>query len=126
MRKRDREHFRRFLQGKLTELQAASNVDLRQRVSQPHFDLEESRDEGDEAQRTASEDMQTSHAEQNAALLRQVAAALQRMADGDYGRCVDCGNEIEIERLRAVPWAFRCTADQEAHELEARQHPPSL
>ncbi len=49
---------------------------------------------------------------QVAALLRQadtrlaeVDAALQRLADGSYGRCKRCGRPIEPERLEARPTA---------------------
>jgi DnaK suppressor protein len=50
--------------------------------------------------------------------LEQVRAALQRIEDGSYGKCVDCGRDIEPARLEAVPWALYCRADQEKHEAE--------
>lgn len=45
--------------------------------------------------------------------LRQVEDALQRIDAGDYGVCVDCEEEIGLNRLRAVPWAQRCLKCQE-------------
>jgi RNA polymerase-binding transcription factor DksA len=36
--------------------------------------------------------------------LKQVRAALQRIQDGTYGVCIDCGRRIEPARLEAVPW----------------------
>ena len=41
----------------------------------------------------------------NAGLLeiRRIEAALARMAAGDYGICVRCGNAIAAERLAALP-----------------------
>jgi RNA polymerase-binding transcription factor DksA len=48
------------------------------------------------------------------------------MRAGSFGKCVDCGNAIELPRLRAVPWAPRCVDCQEAHEIELRQRPPTL
>ncbi len=35
-------------------------------------------------------------------------AALAHMDSGDYGTCVDCGNEIPIARLEARPMSIRC------------------
>ncbi|GAB3590300.1 hypothetical protein GCM10027446_04720 [Angustibacter peucedani] len=40
--------------------------------------------------------------------LRDVEAALVRLADGDYGRCEVCGEPIDPERLVARPTARRC------------------
>jgi DnaK suppressor protein len=42
----------------------------------------------------------------------RVDAALGRIADGRYGRCVDCGAPLPDERLEARPEAERCVADQ--------------
>jgi DnaK suppressor protein len=49
----------------------------------------------------------------------EVEAALQRVADGTYGRCVDCGRELSEERLEARPEAARCVEDQQRHEASA-------
>jgi DnaK suppressor protein len=48
--------------------------------------------------------------------LRQVRAALQRIEDGTYGYCIDCGREIDRSRLEAVPWTTYCREDQEKHD----------
>jgi DnaK suppressor protein len=37
--------------------------------------------------------------------LTMIDDALQRIEDGEYGECVNCGNEINEKRLNAVPWA---------------------
>jgi len=42
--------------------------------------------------------------------LEQVEAALERLGEGTYGSCVDCGREIPLERLAALPHAARCVA----------------
>jgi DnaK suppressor protein len=46
----------------------------------------------------------------------RVQAALGRIADGSYGRCVDCGKPLPDERLEARPEAERCVADQSKQE----------
>jgi DnaK suppressor protein len=55
-----------------------------------------------------------------------VELAMQRLADGDYGRCVECGKEIPRERLEAIPESVRCIEDQARYEatLRARWPPP--
>ena len=52
--------------------------------------------------------------------LSAVRLALQRIEDGTYGTCLDCGRSIEPARLEAVPWAAYCLADQEKHDKAAQ------
>ena len=52
--------------------------------------------------------------------LRALEAALKRVADGSYGLCSDCGEEIPYRRLRAEPAAGRCLACQARHEKTYR------
>ena len=40
--------------------------------------------------------------------LDQIEAAIQRIADGCYGRCEDCGDRIPKSRLEAIPYAAQC------------------
>ena len=49
----------------------------------------------------------------------QVLAALSRIEENMYGRCVDCGNEIPEGRLDARPDAARCVACQ---AKQAKRH----
>lgn len=48
--------------------------------------------------------------------LRAIEDALARIADGSYGKCVKCGNEIEPARLKVQPTAIRCILCQEEYE----------
>jgi DnaK suppressor protein len=48
--------------------------------------------------------------------LRDLDTARARLADGTFGRCVDCGQEIEPERLNACPTAVCCFDCQRIHE----------
>ncbi|MEN6451527.1 MAG: TraR/DksA C4-type zinc finger protein [Thermoguttaceae bacterium] len=47
-------------------------------------------------------------AENQETLLEEVEAALARIADGDYGRCQQCGRAISAERLGALPSTPYC------------------
>jgi len=48
--------------------------------------------------------------------IREIEAALERMSQGDYGNCIDCGLAIEVERLQAFPVAKRCLLCQGQYE----------
>jgi RNA polymerase-binding protein DksA len=50
-----------------------------------------------------------------------IDAALSRIDAGTYGRCVECGGSIGLERLRALPSAERCLACQTELERSARR-----
>jgi RNA polymerase-binding transcription factor len=59
--------------------------------------------------------------------LREVEAALRRIADGSYGDCGDCAGEIGFARLEAFPTATRCLVCQEQHEkTHASESNPTL
>lgn len=40
--------------------------------------------------------------------LQRIDAALERMAEGDYGYCVSCGEEIALKRLELDPTTPVC------------------
>jgi DnaK suppressor protein len=48
--------------------------------------------------------------------LEDVRAALTRMDDGEFGKCLDCGKPIPEGRLEAIPWAQYCVEDQQRHD----------
>lgn len=59
--------------------------------------------------------------------LREVEAALERIATAGYGLCEDCGTAIPYARLQAYPTARRCVEHQELHEkMYAEEGKPSL
>ena len=52
-------------------------------------------------------------------LIRKIQSALQRIEDGTYGLCEDCGEEISIPRLKARPvtkLCINCKSRQEEGE----------
>ena len=50
------------------------------------------------------------------ALLREVEGALERLRDGTYGTCMECGMPVSRKRLDALPWARYCVTCQERHQ----------
>jgi RNA polymerase-binding protein DksA len=72
-------------------------------------------DEPSYSNHLADEGTTTYQQEANLALERHlqrelagVEAALERIANGSYGRCENCGGEIGLERLEALPTATLC------------------
>lgn len=55
-------------------------------------------------------------AEVESAELAQINVALERMATGDYGVCAECGRNIPLARLTAIPYATHCTTCQRCRE----------
>lgn len=52
--------------------------------------------------------------------LLEVEQAQQRLATGLYGLCIDCDEEISLERLLAQATAIRCAACQTKTESKRR------
>jgi len=52
--------------------------------------------------------------------LGRIEAALRRLAAGAYGNCIECARAISGERLKALPFAVRCTSCEDAREQRAR------
>ena len=50
------------------------------------------------------------------ALLREIEGALERLRDGTYGTCMECGMPLSQKRLDALPWACYCVTCQERHQ----------
>ena len=48
--------------------------------------------------------------------LAEIAALRERLANGTYGECIECGEPIAPARLEAYPTARRCAECQSRHE----------
>jgi DnaK suppressor protein len=84
--------------------------------------IERTPDVLDQVQLAAERELTTRSLDRESRLLRNVRAALGRIAEGTYGTCFECEEEISHKRLRAVPWATMCIGCQEeADEKVARR-----
>ncbi|MFZ0173622.1 MAG: TraR/DksA C4-type zinc finger protein [Acidimicrobiales bacterium] len=54
-------------------------------------------------------------AEQLQRVSSEIDRALEKLANGTYGLCDACGDEIAPERLEILPWATRCITCQAAN-----------
>ncbi|MFQ5442797.1 MAG: TraR/DksA family transcriptional regulator [Thermodesulfobacteriota bacterium] len=48
--------------------------------------------------------------------LEQMDGALGKLEDGTYGECASCGEDIDEERLKVVPFATLCVKCKEKEE----------
>ncbi len=46
-------------------------------------------------------------------MLKDIERSLRQLAEGTYGLCEGCGEEISSNRLQALPWARYCLTCQE-------------
>ena len=73
--------------------------------------------DGDDApQRDADREIDLAMGDRDVVALADIDAALQRLDDGSYGRCGECGAEIPPARLQAAPTALRCVACESRQE----------
>jgi RNA polymerase-binding transcription factor DksA len=76
-------------------------------------------DQADSGVATLERDRAQSLAQNARRILDQTEAALRRMDAGTYGKCERCGESIELERLKALPYATLCLADKQMDERTA-------
>ncbi len=62
----------------------------------------------------------TATARSIAAAIAEVERALEKLDEGTYGTCDDCGRRIGEERLEAVPWASLCVGCAAKRSRSAR------
>jgi DnaK suppressor protein len=84
--------------------------------------IEKTPDALDEVQLAGERELAIRNLDRESNLLRNVRGALARVAEGSYGTCMHCEEEIKPKRLDAVPWTKFCIRCQEAadrHEFES-------
>ena len=71
-------------------------------------DAEATQDPADMAANAYTKELMMSMSTNDRQLLESIDAALHRIADGTYGKCIHCSEPILEKRLEAVPWARYC------------------
>ena len=111
MTKTSLEKYRAVLESRKAELSAG----LRNRED---IAIEKSPDALDEVQLAGERELAIRNLDRESILLRNVKSALARIADGTYGICQHCDEEIKPKRMEAVPWAKYCIGCQEAADRQ--------
>ncbi len=111
------EYFRQKLLSRRLELVDASKQTIENLK-------EEVRDVGDEAERASRETenaLELRTRDRYRKLIGKIDSTLKRVDGGDYGFCVDTGEEIGLDRLEARPQAERTIDAQERWEHMQKQ-----
>ena len=114
MTRTERNKFQTILTSKHAELARATG-------RRDGIAIERTPDALDEVQLAAEREMITRSLERDSRLLRNVQAALDRIAEGAYGMCLECDEEISHKRLHAMPWATLCITCQELADGNPRR-----
>jgi len=73
-------------------------------------------DAGDEAAASLLRDTAEAEVIRDIGEVRDIVAAEERVTAGRFGICIDCGESIGFERLKAYPSAKRCLRCQQHRE----------
>jgi DnaK suppressor protein len=74
-------------------------------------------EEGDLAVRYQSEHLVCKQCTVQRTAIKEIEAALERLDEGSYGTCDECGTEISEERLKIVPFTRYCRDCQDDKEI---------
>jgi DnaK suppressor protein len=118
LKKRDLERFRKILQEQKNQILGNARKALSGEI---HLDPDDFPDEIDTASAEVGLSFIGRLREREKSLLAKIDAALEKIEQGVYGECENCGEEIGLKRLEARPVAelcIDCKAEQE--KLERR------
>jgi DnaK suppressor protein len=118
----DREHFRKILMDKRTEIQKDLGVveshSMNSTSAESSGDLIYSDHMADMGSASMEREKAFMFASRDGAYLEQLDEAVSRLDDGSYGVCRVCDTDIPKARLEAVPTTKICVA---CKELEAKE-----
>lgn len=86
---------------------------LRSLSNRDEIVIEKASDSLDEVQLMGERELAVRSLARDSHALRQIDRALARLANGTYGVCLHCEEEITPKRMAAVPWAAFCVTCQE-------------
>ena len=120
--------FKKKLDDRFFELRENIRLELLDSEDQHFIDLAgQVHDTGDASVADLLVDLQLASVDRHVEEIRDIDAALMRVAAGNYGVCIDCKVSIDVDRLKAYPTAKRCKPCQAGYEkLHALGNMPSL
>ncbi len=102
---------RETYQAKVTEMAAANVLDISGTGYTNH--------QADDATMVYDQTVSASTYRAVQVRLRQIEEAIARHDDGIYGVCENCGREIDIARLEAIPYTALCLHCAESRDYRA-------
>ena len=88
------------------------------RLSKEKFSEDQVQDPGEQALSSTMESLKVSLQDTEREEYARIVKALEKIEDGTYGICADCGQPISEKRLKSFPNTSRCLICQEAYEEE--------
>ena len=79
-------------------------------------------DINDDATRTIQRRILLEFGDRQHDALTKVDDALERIDGGEYGACVDCGDDIPLKRLELIPYASYCVRCKERIEKDEKDN----
>ena len=113
MDKKKLEQFRKQLEERQSELR---KIVARTEQDGRDADVGTAQDIADRAANSYTKEFLFHQSNNERQLLQMVEAALARIREGSFGECINCGEDINIRRMEAVPWTRYCIACQEKLE----------
>jgi len=113
MPKREMEKYRRLLEQKKNSL---SSDLAKTRNAEEETTEESTQDIADKAVSSYTREFLYSLSDTDRNTLLRIDQALERIEEGTYSQCRNCGQPISEKRLNAVPWAQHCVDCQELSE----------
>ena len=109
-------------------LHGTAHAELTRLMQQPIGEVAgEVADPGDDSVATLFFDLGHAEVQRRIDAIRAIDAALERIEAGRYGVCIDCGGDIDYERLAVFPTAARDIVCQTRYEKTfATQETPTL
>jgi DnaK suppressor protein len=108
---------RRMLEERRTEIHQKLRA-IREEI--PSYQ-DEVRDSEEQSVTDFAQEMDFALMEMKAQTLIRIDEALQRVDQGTYGTCDECGQDIAAARLSAVPFALLCIDCQAREEAQAEE-----
>lgn len=116
MNKKDLKKFTELLEARKQEIFSQAETSKETGMT---FDPDDLPDEVDLASSEADQSMNLRLRDRERVLLRKVVKALNKIKDGEYGVCENCGEDIGVKRMTARPvtdLCIRCKEEQERVE----------
>lgn len=92
-------------------------------VAQGRATPKETQDVADQAVDSYQKELLFSQGTNGHEQLSLVRAALERLREGTFGECLNCGRPIGLKRLEALPWSEYCISCQERMERGELEDP---
>lgn len=118
---------KRMLEKRRHEIMSSVLQEVREAAVDPGLSrIGEVRDAGDEGEAGLQDAVRFALIHMKAEIGSRIDRALERLAEGTYGVCGDCGRDIAEVRLQALPFVERCKPCEEVREEARRPWRPRM